>query len=289
MSEELLGLPLDCFVDSHRDTPVLVCLNELGDRFEYTGPSNPSSSTTLFGRWTGPAAYFDDLPVKVMGRYGKQTSALDSFSMLYTIETYEKGHHAEEVNRKYVERIVAALNRGVIATYRDMDEFTAASRIVDSFQRTGHVFDVLSNESKLMYAASLGAVPHSSRWVEHDAMQSFPMFQLTESEIESVREAFANNPGVAVETTEDVIHWLEASGLGHSYAAVWLKQRKLHERQMFHATEHLLEQLKTVHRDPRYLPRWENVAKKSYVPVNNSVTIDSIAHDITSSILESLL
>ena len=287
--EDYTGLPLTAFVDGVNDQMVLVCLDEQGNRFEYKGPSNPFSSTTMYGRWTGPAAYFDDLPVKVMGRNGKQTSALDSFSMLYAIETYDKGHHSEEINRQYVERIVAALNRGVIAPYRDMDEFTTANRIVDSFQRTGHMFDAISNEGKLMYAASLGATVHASRWIEHDASQSFPMFQFTESEQQQIQEVFDANPGVAIETTDDVIHWMEAAGLGHTYATTWLKQRKLHERQMKHATDHIVEQMKTLRRDSRYLPRWENVAKKSYVPVNNTVSIESIAHDITTSILENLL
>lgn len=284
----LVGLPLQCFVEGDNNQRVLVCLDEEGTRFEYKGPSNPFSSTTLYGRWTGPAAYYDDLPVKVVGRNGKQTSALDSFSMLHAIQIYQHGHHTLDVNLMYVERIAAALKRGVITSYRDMDEFTAASRIIDSFNRTGHVYDVISTESKLHFAASLGAVHQTSRWVEHHAEQSFPMFSLSSSDLEKCRSVFEQNGQVSLETSTDVIHFLEAAGLENHYALIWLKRKKLEEQQLHMASQHVAEQLKGIHYDPNFLPQWNRETKKSLV-TNEASTLDTIAHDITVSIIHSLL
>lgn len=283
-----VGLPLQCFVDGDNNQRVLVCLDEQGTRFEYKGPSNSYAPTTLYGRWTGFAAYCDDLPVKVMGRNGKQTSALDSFSMLHTIQVYENGHFVDVVNQMYVDRIAAALRRGVISTYRDMEEFNAASRIVDSFNRTGHVYDTISNEAKLMYAASLGAVHPTSRWVEHNAEQSYPMFVLHEKDLEKCRSVFDANPSAPLESTEDVIHFMEAAGLNTNYAAIWLRRKKMEEQQMQMATQHLVNQLKTQKKDSRYLPQWTLESKKSLVS-NEATTIDTLAHDITVSIIQTLL
>lgn len=286
--EEFLGLPLECFKDGVNDKEVLVCLDERGERFEYRGVQNSNSTTTMYGRWTGPAAYFDDLPVKVLGNHGKQTSALDSFSMLYAIQCETWGHHNESVNEQYVRRINAALQRGVISSFRDMNEFKVATRIVDSFARTGHLFDVLTDYAEMSYAARLGAVHGTAKWIAHDASMTFPVFDFTDDERASMKELHVANPRVSVEKLEDVIEFLESGGLGSSYACVWLKDRLYKQMQAEKAWRHVRDVIEGERVQSDVIPSWRS-DKKSYVKVGNAVTIESVEHDITASILESLL
>lgn len=289
MDTSRFGLALDCFADGVDNRLVLVCLDEEGVRYEYKGPSNPNSTTTLFGRWTGPGAFCDDVPAKVVGRNGRETSALDSFSMLYAIQCYELGHHNQTINVQYINRIGTALERGVISSFKDMAEFKAASRILDSFQRTGHLFDILTKEAELMYASSEGAVHPENKWIEHDASLSYPLFEFSETEMEALARGFEQNPNAKVTNLHELIEWLKTCGMESSYPFVWMQNRVFQYEQALFAADHMLEQLKHVERNSRFLPSWLALSKKSFVKARSAVTIESIAHDITANIIQTLI
>lgn len=269
---------------------VFGCFDERGVRFEYRGPAHPNSTTTVFGTWTGPAPYANDLPVKVKGRISPETSALDSFSLLYTLLCYDYGFHVTEIDREYAARIQAALARGVISPFKNSNEFDAAMKILRSFQRTGHIFDAVNAFGETEYATRLGAVPTDSRWIQRNAEMTFPLFELTEEQRQRCQQAFALNPNIQIEDVSSLLKFMESAGLSTSYPYLWLAQRQFNTLQSGYAFSHIKEQLQTLNASSGLFPAWQRREKNdTFKQLQAAVSLESLTTDLTASILETLL
>ena len=289
--EDLVGLPLECYVSYQTGQPMLACMNELGEEFLYKGPANSTSDSTIFGVWTGISPFANDIPVKVMTRYGKKTSALDSFSMLYTIQCYDQGYHVSTINEQYIQRIQAAVDRGVISTYRDMAEFSAASQILDSFYRSGHIFHIVSNAAEFKHSTELGAFPKPMQFVQDDAQDTYPLFTFTEEEEGMIRDALERT-NLSIHTTEDVLMVLREAGMDSSYVYHWFKKKYFDQMQTSFAMTHvssLMDQLRPTHRS--ILPSWDMRSKTSRTVRKKPLhtILETLGNDITSEILQGLL
>jgi len=138
---------------------------EEGAVLAYTGPSHPSSTTTLYGKWTGVAPFANALPVKVNRRnaFGDEAySALDTFSMAYLVNSYTDGYHNKEADEKYMKRIRAAIDNGFIGESVDPDEFRVARMILQEFEENGHLFGA-GEESMLEKGNMLSEIKSLSR------------------------------------------------------------------------------------------------------------------------------
>jgi hypothetical protein len=289
--EDLVGLPLECYMSFQTGQPMLACMNENGEEFIYKGPANSTSDSTIFGIWTGISPFANDIPVKVMTRYGKKTSALDSFSMLYTIQCYDQGYHVSSINEQYIQRIQAAVDRGVISTYRDMAEFTAASRILDSFYRSGHIFHIVNNATEFHHSTELGSFPKSMQFVEDDAKASYPLFTLNEDEEGMVRDALERS-NISVSSTEDVLSVLKEAGMESTYMYHWFKKKYFEQMRTSFAMTHvsgMMNQLRPTQR--HILPSWDRRSHKSQIGTKKQLhtILESLGNDITSEILQGLL
>jgi hypothetical protein len=285
------GLPLICFKEVVRGNEVVGCFDERGTRFEYRGPTHVNSTTTLFGVWTGPAPYANDVPVNVKGWPEMGTSALDSFSLLYTILTYEFGHHSEEINNEYIARIQAALRRGVITVSRNVAEFDTAMRIIKSFRRTGHIFDAVNAFGQTEYSTRLGGVPYSSRWMDANAQMTFPMFEFLPEEQDQLRQAFELNPTRIIKTTDELLAFLESADLRTSYPYIWLSQRRFKTMQADRALEHVLQTIQPLQKSSTILPSWTQDDEKTmeYNQIQPEIRTQALLNDLVANVLEALL
>lgn len=266
------------------------CYDERGVRFEYRGPAHPNSTTTVFGNWVGPAPYANDLPVKVKGRQLPETSGLDSFSLLYTILCYDYGYHVTEIDREYASRIQAALSLGVISAFKSSAEFDASLRILRSFQRTGHIFDVVNAFGQTEYATRLGSVPRDARWMQSHAEMSYPTFDLTQTEIEMCRQAMVLNPQAQVGDIDSMLRFMEAAGLRSSYVYLWMAQRRYSAMQGTYAFEYIKRQLETITNNNGTFPAWHRAEKNDpFKQLQPALSLHTLTTDLTSSILETLL
>jgi len=117
--------------------------DETGNVLSYSGPAHVSSSTTLYGKWTGIAPFANDFPVKVsrQNAFGGQSySALDTFSLAYLVNSYTNGYHNSEADDMYQKRIKAAINNGFISESIDAQELRVAKQILQEFSERGHLF-----------------------------------------------------------------------------------------------------------------------------------------------------
>jgi pimeloyl-ACP methyl ester carboxylesterase len=120
-------------------------IDEDGETLTYTGPSHPSSTTTLFGKWTGVAPFANAEPMKVNrhNAFGGQAySALDTFSLAYLVNSYMSGYHNSDADAMYQRRINAAIDNGFISDAVDPEELRVARKILTQFEEKGHLFGV---------------------------------------------------------------------------------------------------------------------------------------------------
>jgi len=146
-ANEINGRPLQVLTEGQGrkadGSRIFSVVSESGEVLSYTGPAHPSSSTTLFGKWTGVAPFANDMPMKVsrQNAFGGQSfSALDTFSLAYLVNSYTSGYHNNEADQKYIKRINAALNNGFITESIDGEEFRVAKLILKEFNERGHLF-----------------------------------------------------------------------------------------------------------------------------------------------------
>lgn len=284
------GMALVCFSETRDGFDVFGCFDERGARFDYRGPGHPKSSTTLFGNWTGPAPYANDLPVKVKGRSMPETSALDSFSLLYTILCYDYGHHVTEIDREYTARIQAALTLGTISPLKSTNEFDVAMRILRSFQRTGHIFDAVNAFGQTDYATRLGAIPREVKWMQPNAEMSYPRFEWTSDQMEQIEQAMMMNPNTTLDDVDSMLTFLESAGLQTSYPYLWLAQRRFNQLQSQYAFDYLKEQMDEVTRSSGLLPPWMRREKNDpFKQLQAAVSLQSLTTELTASLLETLL
>jgi len=284
--EGVLGLPLEVYVNDSQGYPIYGCYDEDGAQFEYTGPSNPNSLSTLFGRWTGPAPFADGLPVIIDGT---ERSALDTFSMLYTIQCYMFGHHVQDIDEAYVDRIKAAIQRGTISITKHTNEFMMAMRILRSFERTGHIFDSVNMFGQSDYATRLAAIPADQRWSEQRDM-SYPQFQFTDEEKQRVRDCFQLNPDADLTDIPTTLRFMECAGLTSSYAYVWMSQKYFNMLEGQKAFKHMQDQMVPLNRNADAIPMWEHPKKNDpFKQLQPEVSVRSLTTDLTSSILETLI
>jgi len=284
------GLPLVCFVETRLGREVFGCYDERGVRFEYRGPGHPNSTTTIFGNWTGPAPYANDLPVKVKGRQQAETSALDSFSLLYTILCYDYGFHVTEIDVEYAARIQAALALGVISPFKQSSEFDSAMRILRSFQRTGHIFDVVNAFGETEYATRLGGVPKDAKWIKKNAEMSYPTFDFSPYEMSKLQQTIDLNPDADVTDIDSLLRLMEAADLRTSYPFIWLTQRRYNALQGEYAFQHIKNQLNVMVPSTSAFPQWHKQEKNDpFKQIQSAVTFQSLTNDLTASIFESLL
>lgn len=143
---EISGRPLHVLTEGQgrKDdgTRIFAVVTEEGETLAYTGPAHPTSTTTLYGRWTGVAPFANDLPIKVsrQNAFGGQSfSALDTFSMAYLVNSYTSGYHNAEADGKYMKRITAAIDNGFISEAIDSEELRVARMILQQFKEKGHL------------------------------------------------------------------------------------------------------------------------------------------------------
>ncbi len=118
-------------------------IDESGETLSYAGPSHAASTSTIYGKWTGVAPFANDFPKKVSRRNafgGQSFSALDTFSLAYLVNAYTSGYHNKEADKRYVERITAAVENGFISEAIDAEEERAARLILKEFSESGHIF-----------------------------------------------------------------------------------------------------------------------------------------------------
>jgi hypothetical protein len=245
------------------------------------------SSSTIFGVWTGPAPYANDLPVMVKGRQTMERSALDSFSLLYTILVYDYGYHIPEIDREYVARIHSALVRGVISGIRNTSEFDAAMRIMRSFERTGHIFDAVNARRATDYATKLAGVPTEARWIQENAEMTFPSFEFTEDERQVCQQALRLNPHVRVNDIASLLMFLELAGMQSSYPYLWLSQRHFSTVQSQYAFERLQQQIQSLSATSGLFPAWREDKKNDmFKQLEGSISLQSLTTDLTAAIIE---
>lgn len=284
------GLPLSCFTETLFGKTVVGCFDERGVRYTYLGPAHPNSTTTIFGVWTGPAPFANDIPSKIKGREKPETSGLDSFSLLYTILCYTFGHHVREIDDEYVARIQAAITRGVISPIKNVKEFDSSLRIVRSFQRTGHIFDAVNAFGQTEYATRLGSVPRDSKWMAANAEMSYPMFKLSDTQQQQMKEAFIANPGVMIEDLPTLLKFMESANLTSSYPYLWLSQRQFNTLQSEFAFKSLQEEISTLNPRSESFPTWIQREKNDpFKQAQSTVSLHTLVTDLTASILENLL
>lgn len=272
---------------------VFVVYAENGDRYEYNGPDHPNSTTTLYGNWTGIAPYANALPVKVRGRYHWQTSALDSFSMLYYIQSYTMGYHNVQQDTEYIQRIQSALDARTISATRDLDEFKTALRILRSFETSGHIFQTIAmTASTDEYDVSVGALPRSTlQQIFQDASSTYPLFDFSDEEVAQYKEFVQLNPSIPPPTdVKTLVEYLTEAGLGSSVECLWLKKRLFETNQAEEATKHMVAQLSSHHKGPSYLfPSFTTSQQRRTVTPKTSVQEDVMIQAVTSKIISSLL
>lgn len=177
---ELLGItgkPLECgrTFGNNVDLSNIYCITELGEREVYTGKTNPASTTTLYGKWVGPAPYANDLPVKINGRF----SCLDSFGLSYTISGLIDGHHNEIANKLFIMRIKAAINNGYIHELHDAREFAVAHKILDEFDLKGHIFHLEPGSEDVQKGNLLTEIDYAVRTrqpLTYSSQEQYPEF-----------------------------------------------------------------------------------------------------------------
>lgn len=284
-TESLLGLALETFTESSGDQTIYGCYDEDGASYTYLGPTNPASKSTLFGRWTGPAPYCDGLPVIIDGT---EKSALDSFSMLYTIQCYTHGHHVEEIDEAYINRIKAALQRGTISITKHTNEFMTTMRILRSFERTGHIFDSVNMFGQSDYSVRLAGVHSDARWSE-DKDMSYPMFQFTDSEKQRLKDCFDLNPDADLVDIPTLLKFMESAGITSSYAYIWMSQKYFNMLEGQKAFKYMQEQASKLQPNDS-IPTWEEPKKNDpFKQLQPEVTLRSLTSDLTSTILETLI
>lgn len=141
---------------------------EDGEVLSYTGPSHPSSTTTLYGKWTGVAPFANSPPVKVSrsNAFGDVSySALDTFSMAYLINSYSDGYHNKEADDRYKLRIRKAIENGYISAENDSEEFRVATKILREFETSGHLFGI-EDEGMLEKGNMLTEIKNMARGID---------------------------------------------------------------------------------------------------------------------------
>ncbi len=116
---------------------IFAVVDEDGETIAYSGPSHATSTTTLYGNWTGMAPRANDFPVKTGGG---AFSALDTFSLAYVANSYTSGYHNHEADSQYIKRITAAFRNGHISESIDSEEARVARVILHHFRESGHIF-----------------------------------------------------------------------------------------------------------------------------------------------------
>lgn len=249
MTSTSLGDPLECFRTTTNGHVVLSVVDEDGQTYQYSGAPNPFSKTTIFGRWTGVNPFADDLPVEVKGRAGPQTSALDSFSMLYYIQSQKGGFHNPDVERMYVARIQAALDANIIASARDFGEFDAAQRLIRSYITMGHLYDILNPVKAYDPSVNLAARYNDKGWMQFNPQTSFPMFTLSEAEKDQYRlflEVNGGNQLKRIDTLNDMLFYMNESGLNNTFEYNWFRGKMADQAHLSHAFEHLKAQFNEI-------------------------------------------
>ena len=220
-----VGFALEVFSKQFSGIVKFGVKDENGLEFIYIGPGQPNSSTTLFGKWTGIAPYADALPVLVKGRNGMITSALDSFAMMYTIRSYTDGYHNEVLDTEFITRIKHALEKGVISPSRDFDEFNISMRILHSFFKDGHMFNIHSDLGKFEYEASLAANHEQGmRKLNMNVDETFPMFKFNTEEEEMYKRFVEMNGGTSltkIDSIDTLLNYMEHAGLQNSFEYLW--------------------------------------------------------------------
>jgi hypothetical protein len=195
-----------------------------------------------------------------------------------------------EIDEEYAARIQAALTMGVISVFKNSAEFDSALRILRSFQRTGHIFDVVNAFGQTEYATRLGGVPRDARWIQNNAEMSYPTFDLSDEEIGMCRQVMELNPDANVDDMDSMLRFMEAAGLRSSYPYIWLSQRRYNAIQGEYAFQYIKEQMDTMLSSKRTFPMWHKSKKNNpFKQVQSSLSLHSLTTDITSSILETLL
>jgi hypothetical protein len=288
------GFALDCEVyTSGFNKPVFVVFAENGERVEYNGPDHPDSTTTIYGVWTGVAPYANALPAKVRGRYQLQTSALDSYSMLYYIQCYQQGFHNSQLDQEYVNRIKAALDVGTIRAQRDLNEFKAALRILRSFETSGHVFQsIVAEDASMEYDLSVGSLPRSMlEKLFTDASTSYPLFELSEPELEQYQSFVSMNSDLRPPSSiEELVEYMEEADLRSTVEYVWLSKRMYEYKQAAMSAQRLISQLYPYHTgsSSTFPMIGGSERRRTHVP-KESVQEEAIIQSITSKIISSLL
>ncbi len=285
-SKDKVGLALEVFSEERNGRVIFGCYDEEGGVYEYTGPQNVNSLSTLFGRWTGPSPYCDGFPVIIDGT---ERSSLDTFSMLYTIQCYSFGYHIAEIDDAYVTRIKAALQRGSITITKHANEFFMAMRILRSFERTGHIFDSVNMFGQSDYAAKLAAIPADMRWSENRDM-SFPTFQFTDQEKRRIMQCFELNPDADLDDIPTTLRFMESAGITSCYAYIWMSQKYFNMLEGQKAFQYMRDQVRPLNEHVDAIPMWEHSKKNDpFKQLQPQVTLRSLTADLTSSILETLL
>lgn len=141
----ITGAPLDAFEQGTLPdgSPSYSVRLENGVITPHTGHVHPNSATTLFGRWTGVATFNDALPLHGRSAVrGKSSfSALDTFSMAYSIDVDKFGHYHQPSTALYALRITRAIESGYISTDIDSAEFSIAQLVLRELGTVGHLFD----------------------------------------------------------------------------------------------------------------------------------------------------
>lgn len=286
---ETFGLPLTCFVENYDGKLLFGCYDEQGYRYEYNGPQHPNSTTTLFGKWVGPAPYANDLPVRVKGRMGLETSALDSFGMMYTILCYEHGQFVDEINQEFIARIVIAISKGVISETKDAEEFEVATRILNSFARSGHLFDAL-HEEIVEDATGTDIQAHlSAKYMDAHANMSYPSFDLMEDQESALQEAFEAMPNAELDDVPSMLEFMESANLQSSFPYMWLRQKYYDQMQVEAAFQDLKEELLQLNAGSRLIPTWAKRRDGVFKSIKPQLSLTTLIGDCTASILQSML
>lgn len=283
---DTLGLALEVFAEDREGRTVYGCYDENGASYEYTGPTHSKSLSTLFGRWTGPAPFCDDLPVIIDGT---ERSALDTFSMLYTIQCYMFGHHVADTDEAYINRIKAALQRGSISISKHANEFMTAMRILRSFERTGHIFDSVNMFGHSDYASRLAGIPSDQRWSESKDM-SYPVFEFTEVEKQKLSQCFQLNPDADLRDIPTALRFMESAGVTSSYAYIWMSQKYFSMMEGQKAFKFMRDQLGPLNAHADVMSQWGSEEKNDvFKQLQPEVVLRSLTSDLTSTILESVI
>jgi hypothetical protein len=220
---------------------------------------------------------------------GLETSALDSFGLMYTILCYDFGQYVDEINQEFIARIVIAIGKGVISERKNSKEFEVANQILNSFARSGHLFDAL-HEEVVEVEASTDIQSHLSvKYMDAHAKMSYPSFDFSDEQASSLQNAFDNMPNADIRDIPAMLEFLQSANLQASFPFMWLRQKYYDQMQLEGAFAVMKDEISQLNAGSKLFPSWAKRKDGVFKSLKPELSLTTLIGDCTASILQSML